>query len=164
MFRVDFDTDTTDAWFDGMVADANAAVRPAAQAAAQALYDEARIRVPVGDVRVGKGGKVYTGGTLQTAIYQAFSADNSTATRAVYHVSWNASKAPHGHLVEFGHWQPYRVVRYTNGRFVTLKGEKLDSPRWTPAHSFIRASHDAKAAAALEAAQAEFVRRMRGGS
>jgi hypothetical protein len=162
MFDTRFDDDGACAWIDAVFGDAQAALRPAAQVAAQVLYGEALVRVPVSGPHVGKGGKLYPGGSLKSAIYQAYSSDNSNAAQATYHISWNAAKAPHGHLVEYGHWQPYKVVRYANGNFVTIKTEKLDSPKWVPAHSFIRASHDAKAAAALQAGAAEWLRRMKG--
>jgi hypothetical protein len=34
-------------------------------------------------------------------------------------VSWNAKKAPHGHLVEFGHWMAYKWARGEEGKFYT---------------------------------------------
>ena len=41
-------------------------------------------------------------GTLRDSIYQAFSNDNSYKDVSVYHVSWNATKAPYGAMVEVG--------------------------------------------------------------
>jgi hypothetical protein len=83
-------------------------VRPAAQAGAQVYYDEARVRVPVRkSARVYKG-KTYQPGALKAAIYQAYSKDNSAKGRATFHISWNARKAPHGHLIEHGHWTKTR--------------------------------------------------------
>ena len=41
-------------------------------------------------------------GTLRDSIYQAFSKDNSYKDVSVYHVSWNATKAPYGAMVEVG--------------------------------------------------------------
>ena len=64
--------------------------RPGAQAMAQVVYESARELVPVHS------------GLLREAIYQSFSPDNSKDGRAVYHVSWNKKKAPHGQLIEFG--------------------------------------------------------------
>lgn len=61
-----------------------------AQAAAEVIYKEAKVRVPV------------QSGKLRDSIYQVQSKDNSTDTKAVYHVAWNHRKAPHGHLIEFG--------------------------------------------------------------
>lgn len=64
--------------------------RPAAQAAAEVIYQEARLNAPV------KTGK------LRSAIYQVHSEDNSGETKTTYHIGVNRRKAPHAHLVEFG--------------------------------------------------------------
>lgn len=70
---------------------AQQAVRPAAFDAAEVFYQEVLLRVPV------------KSGRLRSAIYRAYSEDNSKpGEKAMYHVSWNARKAPHGHLIEFG--------------------------------------------------------------
>lgn len=104
-------------------------VRPAAQAGAQVLYEEVLARVPVAKTsRKTKGGRVIAPGTLKASIYQAFSKDNSSDGHSTYHVSWNAKKAPHGHLVEYG----------------TSRA---------PAHPFLRPAYDAKSKDALEAAK-----------
>ena len=39
----------------------------------------------------------------------------SRKLRPGYSVSWTAKKAPHGHLLEFGHWQPYVVAKIPGG-------------------------------------------------
>jgi HK97 gp10 family phage protein len=41
-------------------------------------------------------------GNLHASIYWAKDAKTITPTRKVYNVSWNKSKAPHGHLLEYG--------------------------------------------------------------
>jgi len=41
-------------------------------------------------------------GTLYDAIYQVHVPELSDATKQTYRISWNRSKAPHGHLIEFG--------------------------------------------------------------
>lgn len=93
------------------------ATRPAAQAGAQVLYDQARQRAPIGkraehyfygsaSKRAPKGAKraaaygPFRRGALQDAIYQVYSKDNSTEYRAVYHVSFNRQDAPYGLIVE----------------------------------------------------------------
>lgn len=91
--------------------DIQAAVRPAAQAGAQVLYD-AVVR------NVNALGK--KSGNLAGAIYQAYSEENSGPGKATYHVSWNASKAPHGGLVEYGHIQRYAVNLAKDGKWYTL--------------------------------------------
>lgn len=83
------------------------ATRPAAQAGAQIVYDRAKQLAPVSDAAhmFQIEGRVYgpfKPGTLRDSIYQAFSKDNSYKDVSVYHVSWNATKAPYGAMVEVG--------------------------------------------------------------
>lgn len=111
-------------------------LRPAAQAGAQVLYDEVLIRVPVKAKATTRKGKVLPPGALRDSIYQVFSKDNSSQTRATYHISWNAKKAPHGHLVENG----------------TSRA---------PAHPFIRPAYDARGKTALQVADARWSDDMR---
>ncbi|WP_312588974.1 HK97 gp10 family phage protein [Comamonas terrigena] len=96
--------------FDDIGDAAEEAARPAAQAAAQVFYDAAK-------ANVAKIKKV--SGNLDKALYQAFSPENSGQGFAQYHISWNATTAPHGHLLEHGHWQRYQVVMTRKG-WVTL--------------------------------------------
>lgn len=60
-------------------------------------------------------------GQLKEAIYLAFDGRRSILNEGhfIYTVSWNARKAPHGHLVEFGHWMAYKWDRGEDGRFYT---------------------------------------------
>lgn len=143
------------------------AARPAAQAAAQVLVDEVRKNVS----SIGQ-----KSGNLARAIYQAYSRDNSYEGKAQYHVSWNARIAPHGHLVEFGHWQPFVTYTGSDGKTYTairpsMRGKPkprgraslaeksryyvtLPAPRWVPAKPFVRpavAKFDAAQAAATRA-------------
>ena len=83
------------------------ATRPAAQAGAQIVYERAKQLAPVSDAAhmFQIEGRVYgpfKPGTLRDSIYQAFSKDNSFKDVSVYHVSWNADKAPYGAMVEVG--------------------------------------------------------------
>ena len=85
----------------------NQATRPAAQAGAQIVYDRAKLLVPVSKAAHNFYGThavygPYNPGTLRDSIYQVFSKDNSFTDVSTYHVSWNADKAPYGHMVEFG--------------------------------------------------------------
>jgi Flp pilus assembly protein TadG len=130
---------------------AEAAARPAAQAAAQVLYDEVKRNVAAIPAKTGRLGQ---------SIYQVYSHANSGEGRATYHVSWNVRKAPHGHLVEFGHIQRYATYIGRDGNFYTAvrpeaRGKRkpprgasqavkdayyvpLGSPRQVPAKSFVR--------------------------
>jgi len=113
-----------------LVADAEAAARPAAQAGAQVLYDAVRRNV--------NGIKRHTG-NLSRSIYQAFSRDQSSQGKATYHISWNAKKAPHGHLVEWGHLQRYEVTYDPlTRRFTTHKTRPLATPKLVAARPFVR--------------------------
>lgn len=83
------------------------ATRPAAQAGAQIVYERAKQLAPVSDgphMFYGENAIYgpYKPGTLRDSIYQAFSKDRSAADVSVYHVSWNADKAPYGAMVEVG--------------------------------------------------------------
>src|SRR5205085_5719958 len=94
--------------------------------------EEVQLRAPVAKKAIVRKGKTIQPGALKASIYQVFSKDNSGSGHATYHVSWNAKKAPHGHLVEFG----------------TSRA---------PAHPFLRPAYDAKVTAALEAANKAWV-------
>lgn len=150
-FSISLNVAAIDGLADGLVADAQAAARPAAQAMAQVLYDEVRQNVS----RL----KRHTG-NLAASIYQVYSKSNSDDTRATYHISWNARKAPHGHLVEFGHLQRYLVTYDPATRgFITHRDKPLATPKHVAAKPFVRPAL-AKREIALQAGQAEFTRRM----
>lgn len=151
---------------DQLGTDVEAAARPAAQAAAAVFYRAVQSNVAA----IGK-----VTGNLARGIYHAYSRDNSAPGRAVYHISWNARKAPHGHLVEFGHVQRYRVYINKRGEWKTMirpgmAGKKkpsrdasqavkdayyvpLAAPRQVAAQPFVRPAL-AKAAEASAAAEA----------
>lgn len=96
------------------------AARPAAQAAAEVLYLEARRNAMA----------IRKSGNLASSIYQAFSEENSEPGRAVYHVSWNWRKAPHGYLIEFGHIQRYVSYVGSDGNWYTaIRPSMQDKPR-----------------------------------
>jgi HK97 gp10 family phage protein len=132
-FAIAFDTRSLFDGLDALALGAAQQTRPAAQAAAQVLYDEARQRAPVAArPHKTKSGRIIAPGALRASIYQAYSRDNSSHGHSTYHVSWNYRKAPHGHLVEFG----------------TSRAA---------AHPFLRPAFEARHAAALQAAQATLV-------
>ena len=113
-------------------------------AGGQVMRDEAKLLAPKDS------------GVLADAIYLAFRDKESTEARVVYRVTWNARKAPHGHLLEFGHWQPYTVVRLPDGSYFTDKSRPLPQPKWIPAHPFLR-----PAMGAWPQAQSAMIRRGR---
>lgn len=124
-------------------AEIKAATRPAAQAGAQIIYDQARLNVPVSSKAhyfygssYKKNGKKYlfSPGTLRNSIYQVFSKSNSDENKSTYHVSWNHTKAPYGFMVEFG-----------------ARGGKL------PAHSFLGKAIKESEDAVADAVSAKFL-------
>lgn len=83
---------------------------------AKIVRDEAKMRVPVGvaEARAMAQVGMRTGGSknpglLKASIYARKSDARSTDKQIVYSVTWNSRTAPHGHLVEFGYIQRYRV-------------------------------------------------------
>lgn len=98
--------------FDDIEKTAGEVTRIAAQAAAEELYFEARLRCPESEDShyfYGKNSKrdgvryFFQPGNLRNAIYQVYSKDNSKENvRATYHIAWNHRKAPYGFMVEFG--------------------------------------------------------------
>lgn len=109
------------------------AARPAAQAAAQVVYDCVQGNVAALGRVTGK---------LADSIYQVYSGDNSGPGHAVYHVSYNHRKAPHGFLVEYGHVQRYVTYIGSNGRFYTaIRPEMRGKP--SPKRSASAAAKDA---------------------
>lgn len=109
--RCTYDQSGADAYLDGLVSASRQALRPTAQAGAQVLYDEARLRCPVSvDAHFFYGSSyrktgqkyLFYPGDLKASIYQVFSHDNSSESRSTYHIAWNHQKAPYGFMVEFG--------------------------------------------------------------
>lgn len=178
-FRIGFDTDDLQQYLDQLGKDAEEAIRPAAQAAAQVLYERVQINIKA-------LGRVT--GNLDRSIYQAFSPENSAkGQKAQYHVSWNHTKAPHGHLVEYGYLQRYRYYQDNQGRVRPMVRPGMDgkpppgrrasqeqknayyvtlpTPRQVPGKAFVRNAAAAMPQAYL-AAEEELLRRVlkKGGS
>lgn len=109
-------------------------------AGGKVLRDEAKRWAPNGEKSGSK-----TPGLLEQSIYLAFKDGKSTSTKLTYGVSWNGKTAPHGHLVEFGHWMTHQVIQKADGTWITLKDQPLPSPKWVEAKPFLRpAYHVAK--------------------
>lgn len=173
MLRVDFDMSALDAQLGALQATVADAIRPAAQAGAQVLYDEVRSNVD----RIGK-----VTGNLQSAVYQAYAKREATSNKAVYDVSVNLRKAPHALLVEHGHIQRYASYVGKDGKWHTavkasMRGKPrpkrrasqsvkdayyvplAGGPKQVAAKPFIRPAKS-KISQALEAVEAEFFKRM----
>ena len=144
-FTMSLDTSGLRALMAELDAEAEEAVRPAAQAGAQVIYEEVKLNAG----RLGR-----KTGNLANSIYQAYSRDQSGPMAAAYHVSWRTgrerdadgkpvpgrlARAPHGHLIEYGYMQRYQVIwDERRQRFVTLKNKPLPVPKQVPAHPFVR--------------------------
>jgi hypothetical protein len=143
---IKFDPSLLNQQLDNIGGSALAAVRPAAQAGAQVLYDE--VKLNVGRIKKKTG-------NLDASIYQVYSTDNSTHAKATYHISWNARKAPHGHLVEYGHLMTRKAYIGSDGKWYTSK-VKIE-PKHVAARPFLRPAWDAKRFIALQAAEARWI-------
>ena len=145
-FSVNVDVSALNAFVDKVARAGVTSARPAAQAGAQVFYDEVNVNVS----RIGR-----KTGNLASSIYQVFSKDNSTETKATYHISWNARKAPHGHLIEYGHLQTRKAYIGSDGKWYSSK-IKLAEPKQIAARPFIRPAYESKAVDALEAVNARW--------
>ena len=148
-FNLSIDLSAFERDMEALAERAEKAARPAAQAGAQVIYERVKANVAA------LGRKT---GNLDSAIYQAFSANNSGEGKATYHVSWNATKAPHGHLVEWGYIKRWQSIMI-NGKWVTLKNRPLATPVQVPGKAFMRRATDA-IPMAEEAMRVTFLERM----
>lgn len=172
-FAINMDLDGLNDLMDTLEDGVATALRPAAQAAAQVIYERARLNVQaLGSVT----------GNLLSSIYQAYSPEKSVdGQRAQYYVSWNHLKAPHGHLVENGYLQRYRYYQDNQGQVRPMvrpgmEGRKppgrrasaeakaayyvtLPVPKQVPGKAFMRSSASALPEA-QKAAEAELWRRL----
>lgn len=167
--KMGLDTSGLNSFLDALEEDMEAAIRPAAQAGAQVLYDRVNLNVSM-------LGRVT--GNLASSIYQAYSPENSSDKKAVYNVSWNHKKAPHGHLVEYGYLQRYRYRPDGMGPMVRpgMEGTRkpgrgasqaqknayyvtLPAPKQVPGKAFIRSAQSSMEKA-YKAAKAELLRRI----
>lgn len=109
--------------------------RSMAVAAGKVVRDEAKARAPVDT------------GKLRDALYLAYSDRRSRESKVVYSVTWNSeknsNKAPHGHLLEFGHWQTHALYKGRDGEWYV--GAPLAQPKWVPARPFLRPAYEAVA-------------------
>lgn len=139
MAKVDFDGA---GWLKGLDAIASpkmkeSLARSMAVAGGKVLRDEAKRWVPV------------ESGRLQSSIYLAHRDTRSGESQQVYSVSWNSKTAPHGHLVEFGHWQTNVRYQGSDGQWHT--GPALPAPKWVAAKPFLRPAQDVAGDDAIKA-------------
>lgn len=135
-FKIDFDAKQMTQGLNNLNRELqDKAMRKATFDTCTVLYDELKIRVPKST------------GNMDDAIYR-YRHENSGAANEFWTVGVNLVKAPHFHLVEHGHWQPYKII-FSNGKFITTKN-KLPAPKWIPPNAFFRPAYDAKINLALE--------------
>ena len=151
-FSLSIDMSAFESEMEQLADRAEKAARPAAQAGAQVIYERVKVNVAA------LGRKT---GNLNSSIYQAYSANNSGEGKATYHISWNATKAPHGHLVEWGYIKRWQSIMI-NGKWVTLKNRPLATPVQVPGKAFMRRAKDA-IPMAEEAMRAKFLEVLHGG-
>lgn len=79
-------------------------------------------------------------GVLARSIYLVYEKEAEQPNEFTYKISWNSRRghAPHGHLIEFGHWMTHAVFRGANGEWYTDKDKPLDRPIWVAARPFLR--------------------------
>lgn len=129
-FSVTVNLGVVERMLDDVASTCEASVRPAAQAGAQVLYDE--VKRNVGRL------KKHTG-NLDRSIYQHYVEAKSRVGVSFYSVGASEKKAPHAHLVEYGHLQRYEVsFDRKRGRFITHKDRPLPRPVQLAAKPFIR--------------------------
>lgn len=122
------------------------------------VRDEAKLRVPVGTIEDGSKNP----GALQRAIYQAYNDRLNVLQPHIYEyvVSWNRKRAPHGHLIEFGHWMPYQYRTDGQGNFWSVPYPQVNGPKWVAAKPFLAPAYMSKrptlAAVAVRAGQIKF--------
>lgn len=125
--RMELDGDWQES-LDALAAEAKTTLlRSGGNAMAYQFQIEAQRQAPVFTGTAPKGAKhPPKPGQLRDSIYRVHAAQLSAADKAVYEVSWNHYKAPHGHWMEYG-----------NSRH--------------PAHPFIRPAYYAAQNIALQA-------------
>lgn len=117
-------------------------LRSATYAGAKALYEEMCVNADA----VNRSGQAK--GQLRGAIYHWHDDNKSTLNSHTYYIGVNKKKAPHWHLVEFGHWMPYVTYKGKDGQFHTKrvngKPVYLQTPKFVPANPYIRPTWEAK--------------------
>lgn len=93
---------------------------------------------------------VETRGVLASAMRLVHTPESENDYTFAYKVSWNSKIAPHGHLVEFGHWMTHKVYKASNGEWYTLKDQPLDAPVWVAARPFMRPTFDSYGSLAIK--------------
>lgn len=115
-------------------------LRPAAYAGARVLYDMLLANTPVKK------------GIMKGAVYHWHDDGRSPPNgyNQWYSVGVNMKKAPHWHLLEFGHKRINVVVKLPDGSWRPFR-RRLHTPRWVAAQPFLRPTWLAGERPAVEA-------------
>lgn len=139
-------------------------LRSAVYAGAKLLYEELVRRAPEGPT-----------GNLKKAVYHWHDDKQSIGGKQVYAIGVNKSKAPHWHLVEYGHWRRNQIVpidadraaKYGKAAFKSAAGQwyvgtktNLAAPVWTPGTPYLRPTAD-RMGDALQAVMAKLQSNLR---
>lgn len=101
--------------------------RSGANAMAEVFQTEAKVRAPVyagNDSKVAKG-KIKPG-QLRDSIYRAYSKKFSNDDRAVYQISYNHQRAPHGTWMEHGNMR-HAARPFLRPAYEAMKGAALQA-------------------------------------
>jgi hypothetical protein len=129
-------------------------IRGCVYVGARLLYQELLLHVPVGHT-----------GALKNAIYHWHDDKKSRNGKQVYAIGVNKVKAPHWHLVEYGHWKQYGAYLGNDGKWHTVRKNGrpvlVGTPKWVGPKPYLR-----KAAAvmprAMELVKAELREKLNG--
>lgn len=122
--------------------------RAGAYAGATVFYDEIRRNVPVDE------------GVLKDSIYRYRDDARSRDGVEVFAVGPNKRKAPHWHLIEYGHWLVNRVYKGQDGRWIGTR-QRRAVPKWIPPQPYLRPAFVGKVRAALRAMQDRMAQKLR---
>lgn len=140
-------------------------VRSAVRAGALVFQDEMQVRAPVGNPNESTDPN-YQPGTLRDSIYHYYDVRNSVFGKHIYYVGPNKKKAPHWHMIEYGHFR-YNFVTGKKGEYIIATKDRLkDIPgnpdkKFVPAVPFVRPTWEAKSGAAIDAMTSRMLQRIR---
>ena len=92
------------------------------------MYDQMRLRAPVNS------------GSLLNSIYHWHDDKRSSSFRQIYMAGPNKAKAPHWHLVEYGHELVNVVYKDSSGALIPTH-RRRSAPKFVRAHPFIRPTY-----------------------
>lgn len=122
-------------------------LRSAAYGGAVIFYEYMRLHVP-GDTSKWQPKT----GNLRRSIYHWYDTRRSNSNRKIYVIGPNKTKAPHWHLVEFGHWRVNKWIWVrgapNGGRWTR---DRLPAPKWVVPYPYIRPTFDRVGTAAENA-------------